>query len=234
MYEIGRKGIPTKHKGVQFRSRLEVQWAIFFEALGWDYIYEPFDLEGWIPDFLLKGQNEVLVEVKPTSRFDEAVAQKCLTAASKAGWQGEVLLVGAEPFIADYHRPALGWLFQYLELVSKGYAHLFLISAPCFKIEPWMESDIQSSIERGDAVHPHVAGYKADFRHGWDSFEWRMSGVHIGDGFPPFHPMEHFIETANDEDVPLPPSLGPYEQWQLINHLWNEIKNEVQWKKPRT
>lgn len=58
--------IPTKWNGVQFRSRLEARWAAFFTLLGWEWAYEPFDLEGYIPDFLLHFPDPVLVEVKPT------------------------------------------------------------------------------------------------------------------------------------------------------------------------
>jgi hypothetical protein len=57
--------IPTRYNGVKFRSRLEARWAAFFEQCGWPWEYEPFDLEGWIPDFLIKGASPCLVEVKP-------------------------------------------------------------------------------------------------------------------------------------------------------------------------
>jgi hypothetical protein len=56
--------IKTLYNGIKFRSRLEAKWAAFFDLLGWEWEYEPFDLNGWIPDFLLK-HGRVLVEVKP-------------------------------------------------------------------------------------------------------------------------------------------------------------------------
>jgi hypothetical protein len=46
--------IPTIYNGVQFRSRLEAKWAAFFDLLGWHWHYEPLDLDGWIPDFLIE------------------------------------------------------------------------------------------------------------------------------------------------------------------------------------
>jgi hypothetical protein len=55
--------LPTKYKNVQFRSRLEARWAAFFDLIKWRWEYEPFDLRGWIPDFLI--EKTVLVEVKP-------------------------------------------------------------------------------------------------------------------------------------------------------------------------
>lgn len=52
------KAIETKYKGYRFRSRLEARWAVFFDALGLQWEYEPqgFDLgfgELYLPDFWL-------------------------------------------------------------------------------------------------------------------------------------------------------------------------------------
>jgi hypothetical protein len=55
--------IPTRYAGVQFRSRLEARWAAFFDLCRFEWQYEPFDCDGYIPDFLLFGR--VLLEVKP-------------------------------------------------------------------------------------------------------------------------------------------------------------------------
>ncbi len=38
---------PTFYNGVQFRSRLEAQWACFFDQAKWKWDYEPMDLLGW-------------------------------------------------------------------------------------------------------------------------------------------------------------------------------------------
>lgn len=60
--------IPTMYAGVQFRSRLEAKWAAFFDLIGWKWEYEPFDLPGYIPDFLIRdldGMGATLAEVKP-------------------------------------------------------------------------------------------------------------------------------------------------------------------------
>ena len=68
------KPIETVYKGYQFRSRLEARWAVFFDACGVDWEYEPegFDLgDGlyYLPDFLLhgvdgRGGGDLYVEVK--------------------------------------------------------------------------------------------------------------------------------------------------------------------------
>ena len=38
------EAIPTRYKGVRFRSRLEAQWAVFWDELGvkWEYEPQPF------------------------------------------------------------------------------------------------------------------------------------------------------------------------------------------------
>ena len=62
--------IRTKYKNRIYRSRLEAKWAAFFDIMGWSFEYEPYDLNGWIPDFVIFGKEEnedteILVEVKP-------------------------------------------------------------------------------------------------------------------------------------------------------------------------
>jgi len=60
------KAIPTYYEGIKFRSRLEAKWAALFDNLFWAWTYEPYDLNGWAPDFSIKGKNgDILVEVKP-------------------------------------------------------------------------------------------------------------------------------------------------------------------------
>lgn len=53
------KPIETLYNGYRFRSRLEARWAVFFDALGVKYEYEPqgFDLGNglyYLPDFKVK------------------------------------------------------------------------------------------------------------------------------------------------------------------------------------
>lgn len=70
------KAIKTMYKGIEFRSKLEAQWAVFFDACGADWLYEPegFELPDgtwYIPDFLLRGvggrvpgEGDLWIEVK--------------------------------------------------------------------------------------------------------------------------------------------------------------------------
>ncbi len=68
------KPIQTEYNGYLFRSRLEARWAVFFDACGVDYEYEPegYKLDSglmYLPDFLLHGVDgraggDLFVEVK--------------------------------------------------------------------------------------------------------------------------------------------------------------------------
>lgn len=89
--------IETDYRGVTFRSRLEAKWAAFFDLMGWPWQYEPLDLKGYIPDFILTLPHApVLVEVKPALylrdlfQYEEKIEQ--------SGWDKESLLVGTQPF----------------------------------------------------------------------------------------------------------------------------------------
>ena len=64
---FAHKGIPTTYNGLNMRSRLEAIWADVFTQLGWNWYYEPLDLDGWIPDFVIDGHGHkpLLVDVKP-------------------------------------------------------------------------------------------------------------------------------------------------------------------------
>ena len=67
------KAIETVYNGYRFRSRLEARWAVFFDAMGIRYEYEPegFKLENgecYLPDFYLP-EMRIYVEVKPASQI---------------------------------------------------------------------------------------------------------------------------------------------------------------------
>lgn len=64
------KPIETRYKGCRFRSRLEARHAVYFDALGIEWLYEPegFKFSGgyYLPDFFFPGLGEgAYGEVKP-------------------------------------------------------------------------------------------------------------------------------------------------------------------------
>lgn len=119
------EAIETRFSGRVFRSRLEATWAAFFDSLGWQWEYEPFDLNGWFPDFLICGTEEpILVEVKPIATFDtarenitDATLANKLECAAKATGQ-TLLICGCGPVKCDIHyQPTtkssiVGWLAE--------------------------------------------------------------------------------------------------------------------------
>ncbi len=63
------KAIETRYKGYRFRSRLEARWAVYFDAIGlkWEYEPEGFEFKNgtrYLPDFRLPEIGK-WAEVKP-------------------------------------------------------------------------------------------------------------------------------------------------------------------------
>lgn len=159
------KAIPTIYNHVQFRSRLEARWAAFFDLCGWKWDYEPFDLDGWAPDFMLKGKIKALVEVKPIDfrgededlfRQARAKAEKAFGVSFLGGNQGdspeyEIIVVGNGPF---RHQSSWG--------------------LGVFAVEKWRNGDDVADLHR-------LANEKMDYAAKWNDFTFRMSGIHHGD-----------------------------------------------------
>lgn len=95
------KAIETRFAGHLFRSRLEARWAAFFEIVGLEWTYEPFDAAGYIPDFLVRtSQGPMVVEVKPWMRDDVRLADEARRAFLRlrsAGQHYDTVAVGCDP-----------------------------------------------------------------------------------------------------------------------------------------
>lgn len=61
------KAIPTKYKGVTFRSVLEARWAVYLDLMGYNWEYEKEGYtdgkNSYLPDFLV--DRKFFLEVKP-------------------------------------------------------------------------------------------------------------------------------------------------------------------------
>jgi len=71
--EAPTRAIETRYKGYRFRSRLEARWAVFFDAIGWKWEYEPEGYEladgtRYLPDFRICGS---FIEIKATEPTDD-------------------------------------------------------------------------------------------------------------------------------------------------------------------
>lgn len=76
----------TNYKGIQFRSRTEARWAVFFDGIGVDFEYEKerltlSDGTSYLPDFYLP-QFDAYLEVKPNS--DSIVTEESVKARQLA------------------------------------------------------------------------------------------------------------------------------------------------------
>lgn len=117
-------GIPTLHAGIRFRSRLEARWAAFFDEIGWRWEYEPFDLEGYIPDFLIQGERPLLVEIGPCVMQADYEGKATKINRTAEEWSHDVLVLGSGPLpnlsiSYDDRSMAAGWLGEQDET---GYA----------------------------------------------------------------------------------------------------------------
>jgi len=156
---------PTTYAGVNFRSRLEARWAAFFDALGWPYEYEPFDVGGYIPDFVLLGERPVVVEVKPAVSVEEMGLYSEKIERGLAGkWDGDYLVVGVTP------------------LFKSAYWEGFCVGL----LSEWWPDYDQGSWVPGEGVwHRCRCGGCGDFafHHEIHSYAGRPCGHYDGDGY---------------------------------------------------
>lgn len=108
--------IETHYAGHRFRSRLEARWAVFFDVLGIEWMYEPQGYEipnlengsfPYLPDFWLPREH-LWVEVKGV--MTPEVYQSLLLAAAPTGLPDHL---GAETFVPrtfDWYTPRLAIL----------------------------------------------------------------------------------------------------------------------------
>lgn len=203
-------GIPTTYDGVNYRSRLEARRAAFFRQIGWRFTYEPFDTDGYIPDFLIHGDSPLLVEVKPavTAQDYRDVVPK-LEAALEGCWDHDVLIVGVTPIpdiSFDDVSPYGGAWPQYASagLLGERYDHREQ------EEEEWFQANGLS-----------MNGWS------WSAGKWYGCGTEIS----VFHEYQSYHGRPNccghgGHPNGLPPSWCRY--------VWKSAGNAVQWKAHKT
>lgn len=94
--------IPTWYNGRRYRSRLEARWQCFFDTIGWRAEYEPSQINGFNPDFLIYCKSKayptqhIIVEVKPSIYIDETEIQ--LTYDKYCNTKSHILILSDMPF----------------------------------------------------------------------------------------------------------------------------------------
>lgn len=125
------KHIQTRYKGYHFRSRLEARWAVYFDAIGWKWLYEPEgfalgDGDFYLPDFLLP-ECGLWVEVK-AERPDENELRK----AKKLAAQSNISVVFATG-LPDAHELSMGLGGFYASAGEEEYVdNLASLDSYCF------------------------------------------------------------------------------------------------------
>jgi hypothetical protein len=161
-----------------------------FDLLGWGWEYEPIDLNGYIPDFILAFKQPVLVEVKPA--LTEADYRAAFPKIIKSGWAGEAVVVGASTA-----EPPPSWL---------GWGMLGM-----FAIEHWPSSSDDEPDTRfwghSEAVLFRCRGCRRmSFCSRDGEFSCRATGCYSGD---------HFLSCDQDsEGISLWREAGNRVQWK--------------------
>jgi len=167
----GRVGIPTLYRGVRYRSRLEARWAAFFSLLGWPAYYEPFDLNGWIPDFVLHGRRKgcqgIAVEVKPVYGMDDPLFQATIEKIAASGWQGESLIV-------SYFLPR-----DYCDQLGIGWCREIFYDAPRLDVAVF-QSTGKLGAEDDRGVGPDNVAAVVGYCHLYGDFTDRIGGYYYG------------------------------------------------------
>lgn len=146
------KAHPTKYRDVLFRSRLEARYAAFFDLMrfdeegflnnlhdhvtfhgcyrGFDWEYEPIDLEGWSPDFRVSipwwprvdgvsDMVDLLIEVKPYSSIEEFKGHPCLRYPNGVSSDGKRIpamasaAFGITPHVSFWISTLPGWKSEF-------------------------------------------------------------------------------------------------------------------------
>ena len=154
------KPIETIYNGYRFRSRLEARWAVFFDALGVDYEYEPEgyelgDGERYLPDFRVKcygtrGYKEgdpfdLYIEVKGVMTAKDARKIRLFSGIAdltvEHGVDRPVLVVNRIPSEGDCTD---SWAVGAYDQMILGYEiypfNYFLIDGDCFAAYPAADS----------------------------------------------------------------------------------------------
>lgn len=149
------KAIETEYKGYKFRSRLEARWAVFFDACGvkWEYEPEGFDLgDGvyYLPDFLLHNVHDrngkgapfdLYVEVKGQMTAEDAkkIRKFYEAGCSQSGYielsKNAILVVGNIPNLDDMFDTS------YDEQYGVYFYNFATIDGDCFGAFPGVDYD---------------------------------------------------------------------------------------------
>ena len=229
---------PTIYKGVQMRSILEAKWAAFFDLMKWKWSYEPHGFDGWLPDFVLHGneateaQGRLYVEVKKYMQLCEETVNKI----ARSGCRDDVLIVSPRgPFVStsddvksipqacwsysrNRHSQTMTRLTDDQYLWSDRRANNPAVSWHCrgaAMVCGWLG---QTS---GELEHDWMEAVLADYRWSDDDEE------HIGI----CHPMLSWTDSITGKYIH--GDLRPVPDEKQVRERWITACNLVQWRAPK-
>jgi hypothetical protein len=137
------KPIETRYAGCRFRSRLEARWAVFFDALGIQWEYEPQGYEGvagrYLPDFRLPDQ-DLWVEVKGDLGHHDFLRTMLAVPNLRDSYSGfitpQLLLLGPIP------RPGLAWTHVRIDI----FQGTLMWQQTFFAGPPWYPQEIGRAV----------------------------------------------------------------------------------------
>jgi hypothetical protein len=112
------QAIETRYKGYRFRSRLEARWAVFWDAIGQEYQYEPQGVvvggvpylpDFWLPSVVPSGAAMGWgdwIEVKPREANEDESrkafllaheSMHCVSLVQGSPWPGEYFVTRINP-----------------------------------------------------------------------------------------------------------------------------------------
>ena len=197
-------GIPTiGARGLQFRSRLEAQWSYVFTELNWNWEYEPYDLNGYIPDFIVvfPNGNELLIEVKSIMNVwdNEKECKAYIDKILNSGWKKMFMIVGANVGLGEHSENgnggvSLGLVGEIFDDVDVDDDHPRVLTIPCPVLQLHNRDDSWAIICDGSDT---------------ESFD---IGLYNG------YKLDHFSFIHHDTEA-------------LFQQIWTKSKNMTQWKK---
>jgi hypothetical protein len=179
--------IQTNYAGCRFRSRLEARWAVFFDAMGIPWEYEPqgytlSDGKNYLPDFLLT-ECGTWVEVKGNAQdADPALLQLAAADLPRIKHRGEhgpkLLILGPIPTptdVGDYGWCGLQSSASGYEAAHYGFGQYQKNRRPWWidgSSDPWCGGNVDylkpffAPEENGLAQVAYRAAKSARFEHG--------------------------------------------------------------------
>lgn len=137
------KPIQTEYRGYKFRSRLEARWAVFFDAAGIKWEYEPqgFECEDgtrYLPDFYLP-EYDWYAEVKaPRSGAVEEIEKACKFLGSKIK---VLVILGNIPPKSDAD------LYHYRAFYKNPLTDAIIMGSVCIELGSAADSDPYTNLE---------------------------------------------------------------------------------------